>query len=125
MNKLIRSGSVQTHDEMLKLTIRCHPGVPVESSDLERWLTEEVARLRVDAPRAVIRLSRLTQEFPSSEAGIGWLLELEMPKESPLLSRGQLVSILADLRMLGLQPTALSPVATSQGVPSLNGAGTR
>ena len=125
MSELISSGSDGTHDEMLKLTIRCHPAVPIESSDLERWLREEVAQLRVGAPRAVIRLSRLTQEFPSSESGIGWLLELEMPKESPLRSRGRLASILADLRLLGLQPTALSPVATARELVSPNGGGTK
>jgi hypothetical protein len=93
---------------MLKLTIRCHPGVPVASDDLEHWLTDEVRELRAGAPRAIIRLSRLTQDFPSSEAGIGWLLELEMPEGSALLTRGRLARTLAEMRLLGIQPTALT-----------------
>lgn len=95
---------------MLKLTIRCHPGIPVASDELERWLTAQVRELRAGAPRAIIRLSRLTQDFPSSEAGIGWLLELEMPEGSALLTRGRLASTLAEMRLLGIQPTALTPL---------------
>jgi hypothetical protein len=99
------------HQEpMLKLAIRCHPGVPVESDELERWLTAQVTELRTGAPRAIIRLSRLTQHFPSSDAAIGWLLELEMPEESPLLSKGRLTNTLADMRMLGIEPTPLTPL---------------
>jgi hypothetical protein len=96
---------------MLKLTIRCHPGVPIASDELERWLTDEVGELRAGAPRAIIRLSRLTQDFPSSEAGIGWLLELEMPEGSALLTRGRLAKTLAEMRLLGIEPTALTPLA--------------
>jgi hypothetical protein len=95
---------------MLKLTIRCHPGVPVASAELERWLTAQVRELRAGAPRAIIRLSRLTQDFPSSEAGIGWLLELEMPEGSALLTRGRLANTLGEMRLLGIEPTALTPL---------------
>jgi len=97
-------------ESMLKLTIRCHPGVPVASDQLERWLSAQVGALREGAPRAIIRLSRLTQEFPSSEAGIGWLLELEMPEGSNLLRDGRLAEMLGEMRMLGIQPTALAPL---------------
>lgn len=93
---------------MEKLTIRCHPAVPVDSVELERWLRAQVNELRAGAPRAIIRLSRLTQELPNSEAEIGWLLELEMPEGSPL--RGRLAEALADMRMLGIEPTALTPL---------------
>jgi hypothetical protein len=106
-----RSSAAEAHEEpMLKLTIRCHPGVPVASDELGRWLTAQVRELRAGAPRAIIRLSRLTQDFPSHEAGIGWLLELEMPEGSALLSRGRLASTLAEMRLLGIEPTALTPL---------------
>jgi hypothetical protein len=95
---------------MLKLTIRCHPGVPVASDELERWLRAQVSELRAGAPRAIIRLSRLTQDFPSHEAGIGWLLELEMPEGSTLLTQGRLANTLAEMRLLGIEPTALTPL---------------
>jgi hypothetical protein len=111
MEMATRSTAAASHEEpMLKLTIRCHPGIPVASDELERWLTAQVRELRAGAPRAIIRLSRLTQDFPSSEAGIGWLLELEMPEGSALLTRGRLASTLAEMRLLGIQPTALTPL---------------
>jgi hypothetical protein len=81
--------------------------------ELESWLTAQVDDLRVSAPRAIIRLSRLTQDLPSSEAGIGWLLELEMLEGSTLLKGGRLAKTLADMRMLGIQPTALAPLESS------------
>jgi len=111
MEMATRSTAAEAHQEpMLKLTIRCHPGVPVASDELERWLTDQVSELRAGAPRAIIRLSRLTQGFPSSEAGIGWLLELEMPEGSALLTRGRLGSTLTEMRLLGIEPTALTPL---------------
>ena len=44
---------------MVQLTIRCHPLVPVDADELERWLELEVHDLRADAPQGIIRLSRL------------------------------------------------------------------
>jgi hypothetical protein len=111
----------ESHEEpMLKLTIRCHPGVPVDSDELERWLTAQVSELRAGAPRAIIRLSRLTQHFPNGDAAIGWLLELEMPEGSPLLSEGRLTHVMADMRLLGIEPTALAPVDSATGIGSLS-----
>ena len=110
MATLIHPSHAHAPEEMLKLTIRCHPRVPIGSDELEAWLSAQVDELRASAPRAIVRLSRLTQEFPSREAGIGWLLELEMPQGSTLLTHGRLASTLADMRMLGIQPTALAPL---------------
>jgi hypothetical protein len=111
----------EAHEEpMLKLTIRCHPAVPVQSDELEGWLTAQVAELRVGAPRAIIRLSRLTQHFAGSDTAIGWLVELEMPEGSPLLSEGRLAHVMADMRLLGIEPTALAPVNSSNGIGSLS-----
>jgi hypothetical protein len=124
METATHSGSAEAHEAheepMLKLTIRCHPGVPVESDELERWLTAQVSELRAGAPRAIIRLSRLTQHFPSSDAAIGWLLELEIPEGSPLLSEGRLTNVMADMLLLGIEPTALAPVASANGIGSLS-----
>src|SRR5689334_17352676 len=114
METATHSSSTEAHEAheepMLKLTIRCHPGVPVESDELETWLTAQISELRAGAPRAIIRLSRLTQHFASSDAAIGWLLELEMPEDSPLLGEGRLANAMADMRLLGIEPTALAPV---------------
>jgi hypothetical protein len=110
----------ETHEEpMLKLTIRCHPGVPVEPGELESWLTAQISELRAGAPRAIIRLSRLTQHF-ANDAAIGWLLELEIPEGSPLLSEGRLTNAMADMRLLGIEPTALAPIDSPNGIGSLS-----
>lgn len=99
---------------MVQLTIRCHPVVPVETEELERWLDLEVHELRADAPEGTIRLSRLTQTLASGDLGIGWLLELELPEGQPLLSRDRLAEVLRDMHLLGLQPTVLTPLDQSE-----------
>ena len=95
---------------MVQITIRCHPRVPIASDELERWLEQQVDGLRAEAPQGTIRLSRLTQGLPDSDVDIGWLLELELPEEDPLLERARLVEALRDMRLLGLQPTLLAPL---------------
>jgi hypothetical protein len=105
-----REGLSPTIDLMVQLTIRCHPRVPVSADELEQWLEQEVDGLRAQAPEGIIRLSRLTQELPSSEVRIGWLLELELPADDPVLARDRLAEALRDMRLLGLQATLLAPV---------------
>ena len=108
---------------MVQLTIRCHPLVPVAADELERWLARQVDDLRVEAPRGTVRLSRLTQELPNANLDIGWLLELELPVDEPLLARDRLAETLTDMRLLGLEPTLLAPVELSDWPrPPLNGA---
>ena len=91
---------------MIQLAIRCQPRVPVLADELEQWLEREVHDLRTQAPHATIRLSRLTQGLPSA---IGWLVELELADGEPLLADDRLADALTDMRLLGLQPTLLSP----------------
>jgi hypothetical protein len=94
---------------MIQLAIRCHPRVPESAEELERWLEQQVDRLRAEAPRGTVRLSRLTQELPSVDIPIGWLLELELPESEPLLGRARLTDEFRDMRLLGLEPTLLAP----------------
>ena len=91
---------------MVQLTIRCQPRVPVAADEVERWLEHQVGKLRAEAPQATIRLSRLTQGLPSA---IGWLIELELADEGPLLAEKHLDDALRDMRLLGHQPTLLAP----------------
>jgi hypothetical protein len=94
---------------MVQLAIRCHPCAPVSADELEGWLERQVDELRAAAPHATLRLSRLTQDGPSTDLNIGWLVELELADGEPLL-RGQLLAdSLRDMRLLGLQPTLLAP----------------
>ena len=94
---------------MVRLAIRCHPCVPVPVDELEGWLERHLDELRAAAPHATLRLSRLTQNGPRTELGIGWLLELELPEGEPLLAGTRLADSLRDMRLLGLQPTLLAP----------------
>jgi hypothetical protein len=94
---------------MVQLAIRCHPRVPVSADELEHWLEQQAHDLRAEAPRATVRLSRLTQGGPSADLEIGWLIELELAEDEPLLAGHRLTHALRDMRLLGLQPTLLAP----------------
>jgi hypothetical protein len=92
---------------MVQLAIRCHPCVPVSGDELQGWLELEVDALRAAAPHATLRLSRLMQGQPGLDAG--WLVELELAEDEPMLAEGRLADALRDMRLLGLQPTLLAP----------------
>jgi hypothetical protein len=94
---------------MVQLAIRCHPRVPVAPDELEGWLEIEVKDLRAQAPHATMRLSRLTQGGPDTHLDIGWLIELQLDPSEPLLAGDRLTDALRDMRLLGLQPTLLTP----------------
>jgi hypothetical protein len=94
---------------MAQFAIRCLPRVPVEGEELERWLERELEELRRDIPQGTIRLSRLTEPLPTTEVGIGWLVEFDLPEDQSQHDRGRLASVLGDLRLLGFQPTVLAP----------------
>jgi hypothetical protein len=99
---------------MVQLAIRCHPRVPISPDELEGWLELEVKDLRAQAPRATVRLSRLTQGRADTPLDIGWLIELELDPNEPLLAGDRLHQALRDMRLLGLQPTLLTPDTNGQ-----------
>ena len=106
----IAAGSVAAQAwPMVQLAIRCHPRVPISPDELEGWLELEVKHLRAQAPRATVRLSRLTQGRSDAPLDIGWLIELELDPNEPLLAGDRLHDALRDMRLLGLQPTLLTP----------------
>jgi hypothetical protein len=98
---------------MAQFAIRCLPRVPVANKDLEHWLEQELGELRRHIPQGIIRLSRLTQPLPSTDVGIGWLIEFDLRDDQSLLEGGRLASLLRDLRLLGFQPTLLARPGTS------------
>jgi hypothetical protein len=106
----IAAGAAGLDDScMVQLAIRCHPRVPVSAVELEHWLAQQVDHLRAEAPQATVRLSRLTQGAPDADLEIGWLVELELAEDEPLLAGYRLADALRDMRLLGLQPTLLTP----------------
>jgi len=94
---------------MVQLAIRCLACAPVSVDEIQGWLELQVAELRAEVPHATVRLSRLTQDGPSMDLDIGWLVELELADGEPLLDGQRLAESLRDMRLLGLQPTLLSP----------------
>jgi hypothetical protein len=90
---------------MVQLAVRCHPCVPVSADELQGWLELEVDELRAEAPHGTVRLSRLTQGRSGAGLDVGWLVELELAEDEPLLAGGRLADALRDMRLLGLQPT--------------------
>ena len=103
---------------MVQLAIRCHPRVPISPDELEGWLELEVKDLRAQAPHATVRLSRLTQGRPDAHLDIGWLIELELDQKRTPARRRPPPLALRDMRLLGLQPTLLTPAAPT---PCTNG----
>jgi hypothetical protein len=94
---------------MVRFAIRCHPQMPVAADELEAWLERQVGELRANAPGSIVRLMRLTPGRPEAGLDIGWLIELELEEEEPLLVGNHLADALRDMRLLGLQPTLLAP----------------
>jgi hypothetical protein len=81
----------------------------VSADELDQWLEQQVRELRAKAPHGTVRLSRLTQGRSGTDLEPGWLVELELAEEEPLLAGDRLADALRDMRLLGLQPTLLAP----------------
>lgn len=117
-------GAALAHDgAMAQFAIRCLPRVPVACEELERWLKREVKELRRDVPQGTIRLSRLTEPLPTTDVGIGWLIELDLPGQQFQLDRDRLASVLRDLRLLGFQPMLLAPRDAPRSLTSVSAHG--
>jgi hypothetical protein len=91
----------------MQVAIRCHPYAPVSPDELESWLGREIEQVRAGAPEATVRLMRLTQARPTGASVVGWLVELESVPGSGVADL-HLESVLADMRLLGLQPSLLA-----------------
>ena len=100
---------------MSQIAIRCHRGTPVAADEVERWLADELERLRGAAPTAILRLLRLTQHAPTEDVDIGWLIELEAGSGERQFDSEALAPVIRDLRLLGLQPTVLGVLEQSNG----------
>ncbi|MGH2745830.1 MAG: hypothetical protein ACRDN8_25735 [Thermoleophilaceae bacterium] len=107
---------------MVQLAVRCQPIAPISTDELQGWLELEVHELRAAAPRGTVRLSRLTQGGQTAHLEIGWLVELEVAEDEPLLGEDRLADALRDMRLLGLEPTLLVQGHVRAGEGRGNGA---
>jgi hypothetical protein len=101
---------------MVHIAIRCHPSVPVHAGDLEEWLDAQLDRRRVQIPGATVRMSRLTQQLPSGDMHLGWLIEVDLPDEHGPRAKRVMNEALTDMRLLGFHPTMLAPAGDDVGL---------
>ena len=101
---------------MSRLAIRCDPQPAVAADEVELWLQREVERFRAASPRASIRLHRLTAT-EATATGRGWLIELDNTSEGDPIDRDNLDAALGDMRLLGLRPTLLVTLESSDARP--------
>lgn len=106
-----RAGNAENWS-MSQIAVRCHPYAPVATEALQKWLREEVRRLRKSAPEASIRLLRLSQPGPATEIEVGWQIEIGGSLGQTPLDDENLAELLRDLRLLGLQPSVLGEKGT-------------
>ena len=90
-------------DAMFEFSIRCHPSVALDATELEGWLEARMRDLRTAWPTGTIRLFRLSQSLPSDNVDLGWLLKAELPADEEDLAPW-LAETLRDMRLLGFQP---------------------
>lgn len=88
---------------MIEFSIRCHPSVPLEATEIEEWLEGRARDLRTAWPTGTIRLFRLSQPLASDDVHVGWLLEAELPADENDIAPW-LAETLRDMRLLGFQP---------------------
>ena len=100
---------------MSRLAIRCDPQAAVAADEVECWLKGQVERFRAASPRASVRLHRLTAT--EAAAGRGWLIELDNTAEGDPIDRDNIDAALGDMRLLGLRPTLLLTLESSDVRP--------
>jgi hypothetical protein len=93
---------------MRRVAIRCEPRASVPEEEVEQWLEQEMGRLRGVAPRATLRLHRITAIESSGDGRAGWLIELDATGGGAPLPESSLDATLRDMRLLGLRPRLLT-----------------
>jgi hypothetical protein len=89
----------------MPIAIRCHPYAPVAVDEIESWLEREIAHVREEVSGATVRLLRVSQDLPSGDQALGWLIEFDVDRS--FLNGERLAAILSEMRLLGIQPTVL------------------
>jgi hypothetical protein len=98
---------------VVQIVIRCSAHGPT-SVAIERWLEEQVVQFRAQASTRIARLSRVKEALPTTDPGVGWLIELELEEGGAPLAEECMVDALTDMRLLGLMPTVLVRLSQSE-----------
>jgi hypothetical protein len=94
---------------MTRLAIRCRAPDQESAVRFELWLGRQHASSPILMTDGTIRVSRLAPALVTVRAGVGWLLEFEFRQDESLLDWQYLAALITDLRVLGLEPTILTP----------------
>ena len=95
------ANSVRARDEVL-ITLRA----PVSPEKIERWVEDQVDRLREEARATGVRLGRLAPG--SHPQGADWLIEVDLQdRDVELEHDAELALILTHMAVLGLRPQLL------------------
>jgi len=92
-----------------ELAIRCRAPDQESAVRFEHWLGQKRASSPILMTDGTVRVSRLAPALVTVRAGTGWLLEFELRQEESLLDWQCLAALITDLRLLGLEPTILTP----------------
>jgi hypothetical protein len=97
------------HGGITQLAIRCRAPDHQSAVRFERWLGQKRASSRIVMTDGTVRVSRLAPALVTVRAGTGWLLEFGLRQEGSLPDGQCLAALITDLRLLGLEPTILTP----------------
>jgi hypothetical protein len=97
------------HGGVTELAIRCRAPDPESAVRFEQWLGQKCTSSPILMTDGTVRVSRLAPALVTVRASAGWLLEFELCQEESLLDWQCLAAMVTDLRLLGLEPTILTP----------------
>jgi hypothetical protein len=99
---------------MTEISIRCRAEDHEVAVQFEQWLGRKRAASPILMTDGTVRVSRLTPALATVRGGTGWLIEFELQEDESLIDRQCVAAVVTDLRLLGLEPTVLTP----QGIAS-------
>lgn len=97
---------------MTEISIRCHAKDEEAAVRFEQWLGQKRAASPISMTDGTIRVSRLAPAIVTVRSGAGWLIELEPHEDESPVDWQCVSALVTDLRLLGLDPTVLTPQGT-------------
>lgn len=94
---------------MTEIFIRCQAEDHKAAMRFEQWLGQKRAASPSLMTDGTVRVSRLAPALVTVRSGAGWLIEFALKEEESLIDWQFLAAVITDLRLLGLEPTVLTP----------------